>query len=82
MGFYFAPSYGYYQVPRQYWGQRWYEGQYLPSIFWRYRGNHYACYGVGYPPAGTMWVHVDNHIYLIDQYAGYSIEVIYDPWNW
>ncbi|MBG7615002.1 RcnB family protein [Brevundimonas sp. BAL450] len=82
VGFYYAPSYGYYQVPRQHWGRRWSEGDYLPSVFWRYQVNDYRFYGLGYPPVGTRWVHVDNHIYLIDQYDGYIIEVIFDAWNW
>ena len=81
-GFYFAPSYGYYQVPRQYWGRRYYEGQYLPSIFWRYRLDDWRTYGLGYPPAGTRWVLVDNQIYLIDEYDGYIVDVIYDAWSW
>src|SRR5690606_36193763 len=53
VGFYYAPSYGYYQVPRQYWGRRWSEGDYLSSVFWRYQVNDYRFYGLGYPPAGT-----------------------------
>lgn len=81
-GFYFAPNYGYYSVPRNYWGQRWYIGDYLPSIFWRYSLNDYRTYGLGYPPPGTQWVAVDNSIYLIDQYDGYIIEVIRDAWRW
>ncbi|KRA19415.1 hypothetical protein ASD59_12735 [Brevundimonas sp. Root608] len=82
IGFYFAPGYGYYQVPRNYWGQRYYEGQYLPSIFWRYQLNDWRTYGLGYPPEGTRWVLVDNHIYLIDAYDGYIIDVVYDAWRW
>ena len=81
-GFYFAPNYGYYSVPRNYWGQRWYVGNYLPSIFWRYRMNDYRTYGLGYPPPGTQWVAVDNTIYLIDSYDGYIIDAIYDAWRW
>ncbi len=82
VGFYFAPGYGYYQVPRSYWGQRYYEGQYLPSIFWRYQLNDWRTFGLGYPPEGTRWVLVDNHIYLIDEYDGYIVDVIYDAWRW
>ena len=82
IGFYFAPDYGHYSVPRQYWNQRWSEGQYLPSIFWRYQLNDYRTYGLGFPPQGTRWVYVDNHIYLIDDYDGYIIEVVYDFWRW
>ncbi|MDZ4111928.1 MAG: RcnB family protein, partial [Brevundimonas sp.] len=82
IGFYFAPGYGYYQVPRNYWGQRYHVGDYLPSIFWRYQLNDWRTYGLGYPPEGTRWVLVDNHIYLIDQYDGYIIDVIFDAWRW
>lgn len=81
-GFYFAPNYGYYSVPRNYWGQRWYAGSYLPSIFWRYRLDDWRTFGLGFPPPGTQWVAVDNHIYLIDSYDGYIIEVIFDAWRW
>lgn len=81
-GFYFAPGYGYYSVPRNYWGQRWYVGDYLPSIFWRYRLNDWRTFGLGFPPPGTQWVSVDNHIYLVDSYDGYIIEVIFDAWRW
>lgn len=81
-GFYFAPNYGYYAVPRNYWGQSWRAGDYLPSIFWRYSLNDYRTYSLGFPPPGTQWVAVDNAIYLIDQYDGYIVEVIRDAWRW
>ena len=82
IGFYFAPGYGYYSVPRSYWNQRWHVGQYLPSIFWRYQLNDWRTYGLGYPPPGARWVLVDNHIYLIDEFDGYIIDVVYDAWAW
>lgn len=82
LGFYFAPGYGYYSVPRSYWNRQWYEGQYLPDVFWRYQVNDWRTYGLGYPPPGTRWVYVDNSIYLIDDYDGYIIEVIRDAWRW
>jgi len=81
-GFYFAPNYGYYAVPRNYFGQRWSVGSYLPSIFWRYSLSDYRTYGLGYPPPGTRWVAVDTTIYLIDSADGYIIEVVYDAWRW
>lgn len=82
IGFYFAPGYGYYSVPRSYYGRTYYEGDYLPSVFWRYSVNDYRTYGLGYPPEGTRWVYVDNSIYLIDQYDGYIIDVIRNAWRW
>lgn len=82
IGFYFAPGYGYYSVPRSYYGRQYYVGDFLPSIFWRYSVNDYRTYGLGYPPEGTRWVYVDNAIYLIDQYDGYIVDVIRDAWRW
>lgn len=81
-GFYFAPGYGYYSVPRSYYGRQYSAGDFLPSIFWRYSVNDYRTYGLGYPPEGTRWVYVDNAIYLIDQYDGYIIDVIRNAWRW
>ncbi|MDQ1153234.1 RcnB family protein [Brevundimonas sp. SORGH_AS_0993] len=81
-GFYFAPGWGYYSVPRSYWGRSWSVGQYLPDVFWRYQLNDWRTYGLGYPPVGTRWVSVDNTIYLIDDFDGYIIDVIRDAWRW
>ncbi|WAC61208.1 RcnB family protein [Brevundimonas sp. SL130] len=82
IGFYFAPGWGYYSVPRSYWGRYWSVGNYLPDVFWRYRLEDWRTYGLGYPPEGTRWVLVDNTIYLIDEYDGYIIDVIRDAWRW
>ena len=82
VGFYFAPGWGYYSVPRSYWGRSWSVGQYLPDAFWRYQLNDWRTYGLGYPPEGTRWVSVDNTLYLIDEYDGYIIDVIRDAWRW
>ncbi len=81
-GFYFAPGWGYYSVPRSYWGRYWSAGQYLPDIFWRYQLNDWRTFGLGYPPEGTRWVSVDNTLYLIDDYDGYIIDVIRNAWRW
>ncbi|AQR63503.1 hypothetical protein BZG35_11630 [Brevundimonas sp. LM2] len=81
-GFYFAPNYGYYSVPRSYFGQRYSVGSYLPQVFWRYQLDDYRTYGLGYPPPGTQWVSVDTTIYLIDSADGYIVDAIYDAWRW
>lgn len=82
VGFYFAPGYGYYNVPRSYWGRQFYAGQFLPSIFWRYEIRDFDRWGLPWPPAGTIWVFVDNSIYLVDRQDGYVIEAIHDAWRW
>ncbi|KQS56589.1 hypothetical protein ASG17_08285 [Brevundimonas sp. Leaf363] len=68
-------------MPRSYYNQRWYEGDYLPSVFWRYNLD-YRTYGLGYPEPGTRWVLVDNTIYLIDDRDGYILDVVYDAWTY
>ena len=82
MNFYFAPGYGYYSVPRQYYGRSYRIGDYLPSVFWRYRANSWSWYGLPAPPPGCAWVYVDNNIYLIDLFDGYIIDVAYQVWRW
>jgi TolA-binding protein len=82
VGFYFAPGYGYYNVPRSYYNVRYYEGGYLPSLFWRYRVIDPFFYGLPSAPPGTAWVYVNNAILLVDLYDGYIIEVVPDVWYW
>jgi len=81
-GFYFAPGYGYYSVPRSYWNVRYYAGGYLPRTFWRYRVVDPYFYGLPPAPPGTVWVYVNNSIMLIDIYDGYILEVVHDVWYW
>ena len=82
VGFYFAPGYGYYSVPRSYYNQRYYAGSYLPSFFLRYRVSNYGYWGLPPAPPGTAWIHVNNAILLVDLWDGYIITVIYDVWYW
>jgi Ni/Co efflux regulator RcnB len=82
IGFYFSPGYGYYSVPRSYAGRRWYSGDYLPSIFWRYRLDDWRTFDLGVPPPGTQWVWVNNDLYLIDSIDGYILEAVYNVGAW
>lgn len=82
IGFYFSPGYGYYSVPRAYQNVRYYEGQYLPAFFLAYEIRDHSAWGLPWPPAGTMWVWVDNNIYLVDRYDGYILDVIWGAWTW
>lgn len=82
IGFYFAPGYGYYSVPRSYYNVRYYPGGYLPSYFWRYRVMDWAFWGLPPPPPGCAWIYVNNAILLVDLWDGYIIDVVYDVWYW
>jgi Ni/Co efflux regulator RcnB len=82
VNFYFAPGYGYYSVPRQYYGRSYQIGDYLPNVFWRYRVHDWAWYGLPAPPSGCAWVYVDNSIFLVDLFDGYIIDTAYQVWRW
>ena len=78
IGFYFAPSYGYYQVPTQYYGQRYRRGQYLPRFFYDYRVTDYDYFDLPYPPYGTAYFYCGQDIVLIDLRTGEILDVFYD----
>jgi Ni/Co efflux regulator RcnB len=80
VGFFFAPGWGYYEIPHEYWGHRWYVGEYLPPFFWRYIINDYWNYGLEPPPPGCAWVWLNGNIALIDLGDGYIIDMAYDVW--
>lgn len=82
MNFYFAPGYGYYSVPSQYYRREYRVGDYLPNVFWRYVVHDWSWYGLPAPPYGCAWVYVDNNILLIDLYDGYVIDAASRVWIW
>ncbi|ESQ83928.1 hypothetical protein AEAC466_11405 [Asticcacaulis sp. AC466] len=78
MGFYFAPTYGYYRVPSQWYGHRWGMGEYLPDYFFRYRIYDYMSYGLPRPPYDCGYFFVGQDIVLVDMSTGEIIDVFYD----
>jgi len=77
-GFYFAPSYGYYNVPTEYYGHRWSLGEYLPDFLMRYRISDFDYYGLAWPPAGCAWFWVGQDAVLADTFTGEIIDVVYN----
>jgi Ni/Co efflux regulator RcnB len=80
VGFYFAPGWGYYSIPHEYWGHRWVVGEYLPDYFWRYQINDYWSYGLDAPPPGCSWIWLNGNIALIDLGDGYIVDMAYNVW--
>jgi Ni/Co efflux regulator RcnB len=73
-GFYFAPGFGYYAVPRAYWGHRWGVGAFLPLFFLTYTLTDWVDYGLPPPPPGCAWVWVGPNLLLIDIADGYVVD--------
>lgn len=78
--FFFAPGYGYYSVPREYWGLRWAVGAFLPAFFLSYAVADYREYGLPEPPDGCEWVWVNNNVLLVDRSDGYVVDEIDNVW--
>lgn len=78
IGFYFAPSHGYYRVPDNYYQVRYHRGGYLPSFFLRYRLHNPNDYGLSPAPYGMTYVWVDNCIVLVDLYNYEIVEIFYN----
>lgn len=77
-GFYFFPGTGYYRVPSQWYGHRWYAGEYLPDFFYSYRIYDWDYYGLPQPPFGCAWFIIGEDAVLVDLDSGSIIDVDYD----
>lgn len=78
IGFYFAPRYGYYRVPSEYYGYRYDYGDYLPRYFYSYRVYDPDFYFLPPKPYGCEYYFVGNDIVLVDLRTGRIIDVFYD----
>jgi Ni/Co efflux regulator RcnB len=78
--FFFAPGFGYYEIPHEYWGEQWQVGEYLPEFFWRYQIEDWASYGLAPPPPGCAYVWLNGNIALIDLGDGYIVDMDYNVW--
>jgi len=78
--YFFAPGFGYYSVPQEYWGRSWNTGAYLPLFFLRYVVNDYRAYGLPPPPYGCSWVWVNTSVFLVDMSDGYILDEIDNVW--
>jgi Ni/Co efflux regulator RcnB len=80
LNFFFAPGFGYYSVPRQYWHHSRHPGDYLPRYFMRYVVNDYRAYGLPRPPYNCRWIWVNNSILLVDRSDRYILDEVRIAW--
>jgi Ni/Co efflux regulator RcnB len=80
LNLYFAPGFGYYRVPRQYWRHSWHPGNYLPRYFLKYTVINYRAYGLPSPPYNCRWVWVNNSLLLVDRSDGYILDEVSNVW--
>jgi len=77
---YFAPGFGYYHVPGEYWGRHWGVGALLPAFFLTYAVADFAAYGLPPPPPEASWVWVNNSVVLVNRSDGYVIDQMANVW--
>lgn len=75
-GYWYAPSYGYYQVEPRYSSYRWRTGGYLPSQYRSYSVRDPYVYGLRPAPRGYRYVHAGNDILMIAVATGLIASVM------
>lgn len=79
-GYFFAPGYGYYPVPRTYWGVRWNVGVVVPVPLRRYYVVEPAVYGLAVAPRGYLWIHLDSRAALVSVDTGVIVRISPPLW--
>ncbi|GGZ30517.1 RcnB family protein [Asticcacaulis endophyticus] len=77
-GYYYAPGYGYYRPPAQYYGHRWNRGQRLPSYYYSYRVYDPYYYDLPAAPYGYEYVYSGSDIILVALTTGIILDVFFD----
>ena len=79
-GFYFAPGYGYYAIPRGYADRPFVAGVALPIPMRRYGVAEPGVYGLRPPPRGYGWYYAGNSFVLASVATGMIVQAIAGGW--
>lgn len=74
-GYYYAPGYGYYAVPKPYYGRTWAVGAVVPVSLRRYYVPVPAIYGLPTAPIGCSWIFAGNRVVLVVGHTGVVVRV-------
>lgn len=79
-GYYFAPGYGYYAIPRGYVGRPFVVGAVVPVSVRRYVIVTPAMYGLRPPPANCQWYYAGTNFVLANVSTGVVIQSVAGGW--
>lgn len=79
-GYYYAPGYGYYAIPRGYARTTWVVGGTLPSTMRRYVVVNPAVYGLRLPPPGFGWYYAGTNFVLVSRSRGVIVQSVAGGW--
>jgi Ni/Co efflux regulator RcnB len=79
-GYYYAPGYGYYAVPRAYARTAWVVGATLPLPMRRYAVVEPAAYGLRPPPFGYGWYYAGTNFVLVAGGSGVIVQSVAGGW--
>ncbi|WP_343698971.1 RcnB family protein [Caulobacter sp.] len=79
-GYYYAPGYGYYAIPRGYTRTTWVVGATLPPMMRSYVVISPAVYGLAPAPVGCGWYYAGANIVLVRLSTGVIIQSVAGGW--
>jgi Ni/Co efflux regulator RcnB len=79
-GYYFAPGYGYYAIPRGYWQRPFVAGVVLPVRMRAYVVVAPATYGLAPAPAGYAWYYAGPGMVLAATSTGVIVQSVAGGW--
>lgn len=79
-GYYFAPGYGYYPIPRGYAHTTWVVGVTLPPPMRTYVVVQPAAYGLAVPPPGYNWYYAGTNFVLVSVKSGVIVQSVAGGW--
>jgi Ni/Co efflux regulator RcnB len=79
-GYYFAPGYGYYAIPRGYTRTTWVVGATLPPVMRSYVVVQPTVYGLAPAPAGYGWYYAGTNLVLVSLATGVIAQSIAGGW--
>lgn len=80
VGFYYAPGYGYYAIPRGYTQTSWAVGTTLPSTMHRFVVVQPASYGLAVASPGYRWYYAGTNFVLVRASNGVIVRSVAGGW--
>jgi Ni/Co efflux regulator RcnB len=75
-GYWYAPGHGYYRPDPRWYGYHWAVGGYVPIELRGYYVADPHFYGLAPAPYGLRYIHLHNHIALVDVHNGRIVRIM------
>lgn len=79
-GYFYAPGYGYYRIPKGYSGRSFVVGTIVPGDMRRYLVADPGAFGLAAAPKGHAWIFAGNNIALVESSTGLIVRSVPGGW--